>query len=139
MVAERRDLDVGGLGRVENRSALRDRDGPAVDLKSDHFSFHGKTFPFPLAVADRAELASRFAGAALDALRLVDDMRILDGSRDSARGALPRAHRAALALRRVDLVLDKLRALSGTALLVVDVLQVLVHEVAERRAALGAP
>ena len=40
MVAERRDLDVGGLGRVEDRRAFRDRDGLAVDLEGDHFSFH---------------------------------------------------------------------------------------------------
>ena len=57
-----------------------------------------------------------------------------DRARDRAGGALARAHRAALALRRVDRVAHELRALAGAALLVADVLEVLVHEVLERRA-----
>ena len=74
-----------------------------------------------------AELARRLAGAALHALRLVDDVRLLDRAGNRARRALLRAHRAALALRSVDLVLNELRALAGAALLVVDVLHVLVQ------------
>ena len=37
MVAERGDLDVGGLGSRENRGALGNRNGLAVDFKADHF------------------------------------------------------------------------------------------------------
>jgi len=40
MVAERRNLDVGGLRRVEDRGALRDFNGLAVDLQRNHFLFH---------------------------------------------------------------------------------------------------
>ena len=41
MVAERGDLDVRGLRRVEDRGALRDLNGLAVDLKGNHFGvFH---------------------------------------------------------------------------------------------------
>ncbi len=48
MVAERGYLDVGGLGSRENRGALGNRNGLAVDFKADHFcSFRHccKTFP----------------------------------------------------------------------------------------------
>ena len=48
MVAERGDLDVGGLGGREDRGALGNRNGLAVDFKADHFcSFRHcyKTFP----------------------------------------------------------------------------------------------
>ena len=48
MVAERGDLDVGGLGSRENRGAFGNRNGLAVDFKADHFcSFRHcyKTFP----------------------------------------------------------------------------------------------
>ena len=84
-------------------------------------------------MADCAELARRLAGAALDALGGVDDVRLLHRAGDRARRALPRAHSAALALRRVDLVLHKPRALARAALLVPDVLHVLVHEVLQGR------
>ena len=48
MVAERGDLDVGGLSSRENRGALGNRNGLAVDFKANHFcSFRHcyKTFP----------------------------------------------------------------------------------------------
>ena len=48
MVAERGNLDVGGLGGREDRGALGNRNGLAVDFKADHFcSFRHcyKTFP----------------------------------------------------------------------------------------------
>ena len=48
MVAERGDLDVGSLGGREDRGALGNRNGLAVDFKADHFcSFRHcyKTFP----------------------------------------------------------------------------------------------
>ena len=37
MVAERGNLDVGGLGSRENRGAFGNRNGLAVDFKADHF------------------------------------------------------------------------------------------------------
>ena len=131
MVAEGGDLDVRGLGGHEEVGALRDFHRYAVYFKFDHF--HCLRFlSLCLAVADCAELAGGLAGAALDALLGVDDVRLLELARDRPDRALAGAERAALALVGINRVGDELRALAGAALLVVDVLHVFVHEVLER-------
>ena len=68
--------------------------------------------PFRLAAGDGAELAFLEADAALDALRLVDHMRLLDGAGDAGDRAVAGAQRAADALVLVDLVADELLALA---------------------------
>ena len=131
MVAEGGDLDVCGLGGHEEVGALRDFNRNAVYFKLDHFHCL-KFLSRCLAVADCAELAGSLAGSALDALLGVDDVRILELASNRSDRALAGAERAALALVGVDLVGHELRALAGTALLVLDVLHVLIHEVLER-------
>ena len=44
VVAQRRNLDVGGPCRDEEVGALRHADSDAVDLKRNHFSFHTSSF-----------------------------------------------------------------------------------------------
>ena len=131
MVAEGGDLDVGSLCRHEQVGALRDFHRDAVDFEFDHFHCL-KFLSLCLAVADCAELAGSLAGAALDALLGVDDVRLLEFARDRSNRTLAGAERAPLALVGVDRVGDELRALAGAALLVPDVLHVFVHEVLER-------
>ena len=86
--------------------------------------------PFKLAARDGAKLAFFEADAALDAFRLIDDVRFLNRACDGANGAVACAKRTTHALVLMNQVLHEVLALARATLLVVDVLEILVHEVA---------
>src|SRR5512135_3058152 len=82
---------------------------------------------------DAVTLARFDAGAALDALLLVDEVHLLDGADDRVRGTPVNAGMAAVALLRVDLVFDQGRAYACWADTLADVSLVLVLEILNGR------
>ena len=78
---------------------------------------------------DGTELTGSHTGTALNALGVVDDMRLLDGTGNCANRALARTSRTALTLFRIDDVAQQALADAGGALLVNDVSNILVSEV----------
>lgn len=81
---------------------------------------------------DRIEAAVVHANATLNALRLVDHMRILDGTGDSADRAVTCAQGAALTCISDDLILQERLALAGRAGLLGNMCDVFIFERSQR-------
>ena len=81
---------------------------------------------------DGREFAGFFADTALDTYISIDLVRTLDLSRDSSNRTLTRTSRTSNTLGRIDLIADKLLALSRWTLLVDDMSLILLREVMKR-------
>src|SRR5664280_2057629 len=88
--------------------------------------------PFSLHLLHRVKPANFKTPSALDATRLVDQMDLLTNAGNARHRAIPRANRAANALRRVDLVMHQGLALVRGAAMLDNVGHVLVVEMFER-------
>ena len=128
VVAKGRNLVATDTSGFENREVLVD----AIDV-AFNFDIDLIHVLSPLALRNRMEGAARHAGAALDALRLIDDIGLFAwNARNTRDRAVTSAFGALLAEIRIDPVLHKLLANVSRALLVNDVSVIFFWELRHR-------